>query len=229
MLVEIWSDVVCPWCYIGKRRFESALGRFEHAAETEVRWRSFELDPRAPLRRTRSYAEHVATKYGMTVEEARARLTAMNEMAAAEGLEIDLAGTTGGNTFAAHRLIHLGASKGAATAAALEEALFNAYFSDLRAIGEPEVLLDVGVAAGLEREEVATLLASDRFAEDVRDDEQQAAELGCTGVPFFVIGRRLAVPGAQDADTFLALLRRVWERSHEEATDTAEPRAEDRL
>src|SRR5579872_4718510 len=198
MLVEIWSDVVCPWCYIGKRRFETALARFEHGREVEVRWRSFELDPKAPLRRTRSYAEHVAAKYALTVEEAEGRLAAMNDLAAAEGLRLDLAHTTGGNTFAAHRLIHLGAAKDEATAAALGEALFEAYFSDLRAIGDPEVLLEVGVDAGLAHEEVAVLLASDRFAAEVRSDERQAAELGCTGVPFFVFDRKLAVPGAQD-------------------------------
>lgn len=210
--MEIWSDVVCPWCYIGKHRFEAALARFEHAAQVEVRWRSFELDPRAPLRRTRSYAEHVAAKYGMAVEDAEARLEAVNAMGAAEGLQLDLAHTAGGNTFAAHRLIHLGASKDPAVAGALEEALFRAYFTDLRAIGELEVLRDVGVEAGLAQDEVAALLASDRFADAVRRDEEEAADLGCTGVPFFVIDRKLAIPGAQDPDTFLGVLRRAWSR-----------------
>src|ERR1700739_3511194 len=135
MLVEIWSDVVCPWCYIGKRRFETALAQFEHRQEVEVRWRSFELDPRAPLRRTRSYAEHVAAKYALTVEDAEARLAAMNDNAAAEGPRLHLAPPPGGNPFAAHRLIHLGAAKDESTAAALGEALFEAYFTDLRAIG----------------------------------------------------------------------------------------------
>jgi predicted DsbA family dithiol-disulfide isomerase len=214
MLVEIWSDVVCPWCYIGKHRFEAALARFEHAAEVDVRWRSFELDPRAPLRRTRSYAEHVAGKYGMAVEEAEARLVAMNDMAAAEGLRMDLGRTNGGNTLAAHRLVHLAAAQDPALAGALEEALFEAYFTELRAIGDAEVLLEVAVATGLPEAEVEALLASDRFVQEVRHDEQQAAELGCTGVPFSVFDRKLAVPGAQDPETFLAVLRRVWAKSH---------------
>ena len=213
MLVEIWSDVVCPWCYIGKRRFEAALARFEHADEVEVRWRSFELDPRAPVRRPRSNAENIAAKYAITVEQAAARLEAMQAMAAHEGLELDLLHTQGGNTFAAHRLVHLGASKDPAMGAALEEALFKAYFTDGKAIGDPDVVREVGVEAGLPGDEVDALLASDLFATEVRRDEQEAVDLGCTGVPFFVIDRALAVPGAQDTETFLAILRRVWARS----------------
>ncbi len=214
MLVEIWSDIVCPWCYIGKRRFESALDRFEHADQVEVRWRSFELDPHAPFRRSGTMAEHLASKYGMTVEEAGERLESLNRMAAADGLRYDLARTQGGNTFAAHRLIHLGYSKDPGVGGALKEALLRAYFTDLQPVSEPDVLIEVGVHAGLDREEVDGLLQSDRFAGDVRRDEAEAAALGCTGVPFFVIDRAFAVPGAQDADTFLAVLRRAWERSH---------------
>lgn len=214
MLVEIWSDIVCPWCYIGKRRFEAALARFEHADEVEVRWRSFELDPRAPARRPGTMAEHLAIKYGQSVADASARLAGMNELAANDGLYYDLAHTKGGNTFNAHRLIHLGYEKDPATGTALKEALLHSYFEELEPIGDPEVLLEVGVRAGLDRQEVSEMLASDRLAAEVRNDEAEAQALGCSGVPFFVFDRRFAVPGAQDPETLLITLRRAWERAH---------------
>jgi predicted DsbA family dithiol-disulfide isomerase len=214
VLVEIWSDIVCPWCYIGKRRFEEALARFEHAGEVQIRWRSFELDPNAPARRSGGGAEHLAAKYGMTVADARARLENMNELAAAEGLDFDLGHTQGGNTFDAHRLVHLGYSKDAETGAATKEALLKSYFSELQPIGEPDVLIKAGIEAGLDSGEVSEVLATDRFADEVRHDEMDAARLGCTGVPFFVFDRAFAVPGAQDSETFLVTLRRAWERSH---------------
>jgi predicted DsbA family dithiol-disulfide isomerase len=214
MLVEIWSDIVCPWCYIGKRRFEAALARFEHADAVEVRWRSFELDPNAPFRRSGSMAQHLAAKYGFSVEQASDRLASMDRLAAQEGLHYDLARTQGGNTFTAHRLIHLGYEKDAATGAALKEALLHAYFEQLLPVSDPEVLAEIGVQVGLDRDEVEKTLDSDRFAGEVRRDEAEAAALGCTGVPFFVFDRAFAVPGAQDSDTFLLTLRRAWERSH---------------
>lgn len=212
-MVEIWSDVVCPWCYIGKRRFERALARFEHADRVEVRWRSFELDPRAPRSRGGTMAEHLADKYAMTVQEASERLAQMDRLAAAEGLRYDLAKTQGGNTFDAHRLIHLGYQKDAGSGEAMKEALLRAYFEDLRPIGDREVLAAVAVEAGLDRDDVEQTLHSDRFAAEVRDDEAEARALGCTGVPYFVIDRAFAVPGAQDPETILVTLRRAWERS----------------
>jgi predicted DsbA family dithiol-disulfide isomerase len=212
MLVEIWSDIVCPWCYIGKRRFESALGRFEHADEVEVRWRSFELDPHAPAQRPGNMAEHLAAKYGMSVQDAHARLAGMDQMAAAEGLDYDLAETKGGNTFAAHRLIHLANEHGLGDQ--VKEALLHAYFVDRVSVSEPEVLLEVGVSCGLDRAEVAALLDSERFADGVRADEAEASDLGATGVPFFVFDRAFAVPGAQDPEVFLQTLRRTWSKAH---------------
>ena len=214
VLIEIWSDIVCPWCYIGKRRFESALARFEHADQVEIRWRSFELDPHAPFRRAGTMAEHLAAKYGMSPDQARDRLAAMDRLAGEEGLRYDLAKTQGGNTFAAHRLIHLGYQRDAATGAAVKEALLHAYFEDLQPVSEPDVLVGIGVSCGLDEDEVAETLQSDRFAGEVRRDEAEAAALGCSGVPFFVFDRALAVAGAQDAETFLLTMRRAWDRSH---------------
>lgn len=214
MLVEIWSDVVCPWCYIGKRRFEAALEQFEHPDQVEIRWRSFELDPTAPFRRSGRMAEHLAAKYGMTVEQAEERLVGLDQLAARDGLTYDLARTQGGNTFDAHRLIHLGYEKDEATGGALKEALLKAYFTDLLPVSDPDVLLEIGIEAGVDHDQVADLLATDRFAGDVRRDEAEAVALGCTGVPFFVFDRAFAVPGAQEVDTFLITLRRAWDRSH---------------
>ncbi|MGH9170209.1 MAG: DsbA family oxidoreductase [Acidimicrobiales bacterium] len=214
MLVEIWSDVVCPWCYIGKRRFEAALARFEHAGDVEVCWKSFELNPHAPAQRSGAMAEQISKKYGMTLEQAERQLDRLNRLAADEGLEYNLANTKPGNTFDAHRLIHLASSKSHRAGDAMKEALLHAYFIELQPIGDRGVLTDVAVNAGLEGAEVTEMLASDSFAGDVRRDEAAAAELGCTGVPFFVFDRSRAVPGAQDAETLLVVMRRVWERSH---------------
>ena len=214
MLVEVWSDVVCPWCYVGKRRFEKALERFEHASQVEVRWRSFELDPRAPFRRTGDMVGHLAAKYGLSHDQALRQVGHMDTMAAAEGIDMDLAATQPGNTFAAHRLIHFAYYKDAPTGAALKEALLHAYFVERVAISEPDELVKVAVSVGLDAGEAAELLEGDRFTAQVRADEQVASELGATGVPFFVFDRSFAVPGAQDPDTLLAVLRRAWQKSH---------------
>lgn len=210
--MEIWSDVVCPWCYIGKRRFEAALARFEHADEVEVVWRAYELQPDAPFLPGKPMVEQLAAKYGRSREQARSMLAHMDAMAAAEGLEFDLAATTGGNTFDAHRVIHLAAEHG--LQAEMKEALLHAYFVERVPVSDPEVLRRVADGVGLPAPEVDEVLASDRYAEHVRIEERAAADLGATGVPFFVVDRTWAVPGAQDPDTFLAVLRRAWERTH---------------
>ena len=212
MNVEIWSDVVCPWCYIGKRRFEAALARFEHADEVSVTWRSFELNPRAPRRPDGSMAELLAAKYGSSVTDAERRLGELDRLAAADGLTYHLAATTGGNTFDAHRLIHLGTEQGRGDE--VKEALFHAYFTELQPIGEPAVLTRAAIGAGLDPDEVAAVVDSDRFAEQVRDDERRAEDIGVTGVPFFVIDGTFAVPGAQDTEVFLSTLRRAWAKRH---------------
>jgi predicted DsbA family dithiol-disulfide isomerase len=156
VLVEIWSDVVCPWCYIGKRRFESALGQFEHADEVEVQWRSFELDPRAPVERSGDTAAHLSHKYGMSLDQARARLHSLDELAAAEGLAFRLPDTKGGNTLAAHRLIHLGQEHGIGDE--VKESLLHAYFVEGKPMGDTGVLVEIGEQAGLARAEVVELL-----------------------------------------------------------------------
>jgi len=208
MRVEIWSDVVCPWCYIGKRRFESALGRFEHAAEVEVVWRAFELDPAGPVEREGAYADRLASKYGVPLSEAEAMVERMTRVGDDEGLDMRFDRARPGNTFDAHRLIHLGLERGVQDA--VKERLLAATFSEGRPTGRPETLVEVAVEAGLDRDEARELLAGDRFAAEVRADEQQARALGISAVPFFVVDRAFGVPGAQNPDVLLDVLRQAW-------------------
>src|SRR5215217_668538 len=176
MDVEIWSDIACPWCYVGKRRFEAALAAFEHAEDVTVTWRSFELDPDAPAERLEDAADHLAKKYGRTREQAEHMNANMTQMAAGEGLEYRLDRLRLGNTFDAHRLVHLGAAHGIQDA--LEERLFRAYLCGGELISDHATLRRLGVEAGLPADEVADLLASDRFAAEVRDDERVGSSLG---------------------------------------------------
>ena len=202
MKVEIWSDVVCPWCYIGKRRFESALARFDQ--EVEVEWKSFELDPNAPVHRG-STAEHLARKYGMTLEQVAKSHERMTALAAAEGLEYHLDETQGGNTFDAHRLLHLAQERG--VQGELKERLMRAYFSESEPVGEREVLARLAGEVGLA--DAAEVLASDAYADAVRADEREARLLGISAVPFFVIDRYYGIEGAQPAEVILDALTRA--------------------
>jgi len=210
--VEIWSDVICPWCYIGKRRFEAALARFPQGPEVEVVWRSFELDPDAPAHRQESLEQMLSAKYGMTVAQARAANDRVTGLAAAEGLEYRLGVARPGNTFDAHRLLHLAARRG--VQGALKERLFRAYFTEGEPIGEPEALVRLAAEAGIDAEEARVVLESGAYAGEVRADEEDAAALGAQGVPFFVIDRAFGVSGAQPADVLLRALRQAWPAAH---------------
>jgi predicted DsbA family dithiol-disulfide isomerase len=207
--VEIWSDIACPWCYVGKRRFEAALAAFEHRDEVTVTWRSFELDPVAPRERAVDGATHLAEKYGTTREQALAMQQRMTAVAAAEGLEFRFDRARGGNTFDAHRLLHLAAAHGAQDAT--KERLMRAYLTEGEAIGDPATLERLGIKAGLPADEVRELLAGDRFTAEVRDDERTAAQFGIHAVPFFVVDRAIGASGAQPPQVFAELLRRGWE------------------
>jgi predicted DsbA family dithiol-disulfide isomerase len=214
MLVEIFSDVVCPWCAVGKRRFEAALGQFEHPDEIEVMWRAYELDPRAPARREGNYVDRLAAKYGMSRERAVAANQQLTTLAAAEGLDFHFERVQPGNTFDAHRLLHYAREMGPGRQHALKERLFLAYFTEGAAIGEPETLMRLAAEVGLDPQVCADILAGDRYADEVRADEREALELGVTGVPFFVVDGKFGIPGAQDADTILSVLRRAWAKAH---------------
>jgi predicted DsbA family dithiol-disulfide isomerase len=204
LTVEIWSDVVCPWCYVGKRRFEKALGAFEH--EVEVTWRSFELDPGAPREREHSSAEHLARKYGMTVEQAEQTNAQMTALAASEGLEYHLDRTRGGNSFDAHRLIHVAAAHGLQDA--MKERLMRAYFTEGEPVGDRETLIRLAADVGLDAREA---LEGEAYADAVHADVELAARIGIRGVPYFVLDRRFGVSGAQPAELLLEALERTWE------------------
>jgi predicted DsbA family dithiol-disulfide isomerase len=204
MDVEIWSDIACPWCYVGKRRFESALAGFEGAEDVSVRWRSFELDPTAPAARERSGAEHLAEKYGMSVDEARARQQHLRDMAAGDGLDMRFDLTRGGNTFDGHRVLQLAAEHGLQTE--MKERLMRAHHTEGELVSHHETLVRLADEVGVPG--AAEMLASDRFAAKVREDEQLARGLGINAVPTFVVDRRLGVAGAQPPEVLLELLRK---------------------
>ncbi len=209
MHVEIWSDIACPWCYVGKRRFEAALADVEHRDGVQVTWRSFELDPGAPAERPVSGAEHLAEKYGSSVEQARGMQARMTEVAAGEGLAFDFDRARGGNTFDAHRLVHLAAEHGRQDA--MEERLMRAYLTEGELMSDHAALARLAAEVGLPAEEIDALLASDRFADAVRDDERTGAALGIRGVPFFVVDRQFGASGAQPPEALGELLRHAWE------------------
>ena len=209
MQLELWMDVVCPWCYIGKRRLDAALDRFEHRDEVTLTVRSFELDPGAPAVREGSHAEMLAAKYGGTVEQARARLAQMTELGAADGIAFDFDVARQGNSFDAHRLIHLAAEQGVAKA--VTERLLRGYFGEGLAIGDREALLDAVAEAGLDRDGAAAALAGDAYADAVRADEAQAQAYQIRGVPFLVLDGRYGLSGAQPVEAYEQALHQAWE------------------
>ena len=211
MELEVWSDIACPWCYIGKRRLERALAEFEHTDELSITWRSFELDPQAPPEREGELAGHLARKYGMPIEQARSAQTQLTETADAEGLDFHLDRARSGNTFDGHRLIHLAAEHG--LQAEMKERLLHAYFTEGRLISDPDTLRELGTELGLPADELEATIASDRFADAVREDEQTATGLGLSGVPTFIVDRQLGVTGAQPPELLLQMLRQGWERA----------------
>ena len=219
MKVEIWSDVVCPWCYIGKRRFESALARFAHRADVEVVWRSFELDPTAPAVREVDGADRLAAKYGMTRQQAVETQDRLAQTAAAEGLAFRFDVSKSGNTFNAHRLLHLAGEGGVQDE--LKERLMRAYFSEAEPIGDAETLVRLAADVGISSAQARAVLSGEDYAEAVRAEEQEATELGINGVPFFVIDRRYGVSGAQSPDILLQALEQAWKDAHPNLVLTA--------
>lgn len=218
MTVEIWSDIVCPWCYIGKRRFESALARFEHRDQVELVWRSFELDPHAPQQFAGTLNEMLAQKKGMSVAQAAGLNAQVTQLAAAEGLDYRLDQARPGNTFDAHRLIHLAAEHGFRSA--VKERLMRAYFTEGLPIGDADTLVTIGAGAGIPAETVREMLAGNAYADAVRADQDRAAGFGIRGVPFFAIDARYGVSGAQSAAVLLDALERAWADTHSPADST---------
>jgi predicted DsbA family dithiol-disulfide isomerase len=212
MKIDIFSDVVCPWCAIGKRRFEAALEQFDHRDEVMVQWRAFELDPSAPAVTEGGAAAHLAEKYHMTLEQAVASQERLSELAAVEGLEFHLDTAKRGNTFDAHRLLHYAYEVGLQDA--LKERLFTAYFTEGAQIGDRDSLVALGEEVGLDSTKSAEVLASGRYAEEVRADERDARQLGINGVPFFVVDGQYGISGAQSAEVILQVLDEAWAKAH---------------
>ncbi len=207
--IDVWSDIACPWCYVGKRHLEQALASFPEAGSVEVVWHAFELNPSA-ARETQggAHAERLAEKYGMSIEEARGRIDHLVSVGKADGLTLDFERIRPGNTFDAHRLVAYARTLG--LQGAVKERFLHAYLSEGQAIGNPEVLQHLATEAGLDAEKVSAILSSDSFAREVRTDEAEAQRLGIRGVPFFVVGGRYALSGAQPAELIGRALDRAW-------------------
>jgi predicted DsbA family dithiol-disulfide isomerase len=212
VIVEIWSDVACPWCYIGKRRFETALSEFARRDAVEVRWRSFQLDPSLPERYEGTQRDYLVSRKGVDAQRIEAMFDHVTRQAEIEGLGYDFDGVVVANSARALELVHLAAAHGLADAA--EERLFSGHFERREDIGDREQLIALGVELGLDGTEVREALEAGRYAAEVRADTEEARRLGITGVPFFVIDRAYGVSGAQPADVFAHALAEAWQASH---------------
>ena len=207
--VDIWSDIACPWCYVGKARFEKAVGAFAHGQDIEIHHRSFELDPSRGTEETVVVTEMLSKKYGMSPQQAQDGEYRLKELAAAEGLGYQADGRDSGGTFDIHRILHLAAERGLASES--WQAFYAANFAEASSLFSRERIVDVAVSAGLEKDQVVAVLDDPTAYRDaVRADESEAASLGATGVPFFVIDGKYGVSGAQPAELFTEILEKAW-------------------
>jgi predicted DsbA family dithiol-disulfide isomerase len=206
--VDIWSDIACPWCYIGKRRFEAALQSFSQAGQVDVVWHSFELDPAAPQASTTSTRDILAQKYNRTPAQAQEMLDSMTATAAQEGLEYHFETQQRANTFLAHQLLHLAAGHGVQDT--MKERLLRAFFTEGMYLGDVDTLAALAAEVGLDATEVKAALEAQMYAQAVRKDEAQAQAYGISGVPFFVLGNKYGVSGAQPAEALLGALQQLW-------------------
>lgn len=207
MRIDIWSDIACPWCAVGKANLDTALAEFPHPVE--VVWHSFELDPGARDRRGVDYAELLGRKYGTSTAGGQAMIDRMVATGRDAGVTLDFTRIKPGNTFDAHRVVHLGADRG--LQGAVKARFLAGYLSEGVAISDHDEITRLAVEAGLDEADVRAVLSSEAYGEAVRADEQRAMELGCSGVPFFLIGERVVVPGAQPPATMLRALEKAWE------------------
>ncbi len=222
MEIDIWSDVVCPFCYMGKRKFEIALEQFPQKDEVEVLWHSFQLDPGAKRLPGKDTHDYLAAKYGRDREWAKERNNEVAARAKEVGLEYNFDTAVPTNTFDAHRLIQLAAAHGLQGKA--EERLFAAYFTEGKDIGDHAALAQLADEIGLDPGEVRTMLASNDYADLVKGDIEEAESLGISSVPFFVFNRKYAVSGAQPSHLFLETLHQVWEEEHSVQDRPDEPK-----
>lgn len=209
MKVEIWSDIVCPFCYIGKRKFEAALNKFEAKEQVEIVWRSFQLDPDMEVIPGQSVHQYLASRKGVSVDKGKQMNEYMTNAAREVGLEYNFDKAIINNTLDAHRLLHLGKKKGVQNE--VKEKLFAAYYTHGKDIADPEVLVEIGESVGLSGAEIRTMLQSDEYIDKVRYDQHVAEEIGATGVPFYVFNNKYAVAGAQPAEVFAEVLNKIWD------------------
>ena len=209
MRIDVWSDLVCPFCHLGRRHLELALEGFEHADEVGVVWHSFELDRTAPAVDETPAVERIAARYGTDVERMRAQHELMAQDAAAVGLDFQWERLVGGRSYDAHRLLHLARSLGHEDE--VTDRVMHAWYSEGAALGDHETLVRLGVEGGLEEDAVRALLASDDFGIDVRTDQALAGQIGITSVPTFVLDQKYGVTGAQPVEVMLRAIRQVWE------------------
>lgn len=212
MKVEIWSDIVCPWCYIGKRRFEAALAQFVHRDQVEIIWHSFELDPDTPQSSDETLVEMLMNKYGTSRQQALGQLKQVTDLAAKEGLAYQLEAGKPANTFNAHRLIHLAAKHNLQEA--MKERLLRAHLVENLPVNDKETLVQLATEVGIESEEAQKMLADDTYTDDVVADKQRARMFGITGVPFFAIDEKYGISGAQPTEVFLKALEQAWADAH---------------
>ena len=211
MQIEIWSDVICPWCYIGKRRFEMALAGFAHREEVEVIWRSFELDPDAPRQYPGTLLELLSGKYAVTLEQAAEMNERVSGIAREIGLEYRLADALPGNTLDAHRLLHFAESRGLGDRAI--ERIMTAYFSESLPVGDRAALATLAPEFGIAASDASAMLESDAYIGTVRADEARAEAFKVRGVPFFVFDEQSGISGAQPVEVFAGALEQVWEEA----------------
>lgn len=217
MKVQIWSDVMCPFCYIGKRRFEQALQEFENKEDIEIEWKSFQLNPHLKTDPSVNITQYLADIKGWTLDHARQMNAHVTQMAAEVGLSYDFDKAIVANSLNAHRLAHLAKQNGKGDAA--EEALFNAYFTEGENIDDRDTLVALGERIGLNKTAVEETLSSNKYAAEVKQDIEQARQLGISGVPFFVMDNKYGVSGAQTVPVFLQTIQ----KAHEEWSATAKP------
>jgi predicted DsbA family dithiol-disulfide isomerase len=213
MKVKIWSDVRCPFCYIGKRKFEMALEKFQHKNDVKVEWKSFELDPILITQPDVNATVHLSEIKGISKERANEMQQYVTQVAKEVGLHFNFDKTIVANSFNAHRLIQFAKSKGFGNEA--EEALFKAHFIEGKNIDNKEVLLHIAINIGVDENETTKMLTSDAFAKEVKQDEMQAQDFGISGVPFFVLNDKYAVSGAQSPETFLKAMEQTWKEFEE--------------
>lgn len=225
MNIEIWTDYMCPFCYIGKRNLERALSQFAHRDKVKVIHRSFELDPHAQRNTQANMYEWLAQKYNLSLERAKEMSAGVAGYAEKSGLHYQFDTMVPTNTFDAHRLTHFAAQLGKAEE--LAEILFKSVFMDGLAIGERDVLVELASEAGLDQEAVASALAGDDFAREVRMDQEQGSKLGISGVPFFLLDQQYSVSGAQPVEVLLEIMNEVWDKKKAETAVKAEDREKD--